>query len=439
MNTPFYNIGYNDNINGVINVPIGKNMILNLIPSMILFKGLFIIDNFVIFEDFKKLQKTMELLNVKFKLTNNSLLIDTTNITYNSLITMDAKHVRTSFLLGGCLLTLFNKALIANSTGCKDLQTSCRKVDIHIEGFKKMGVNVVDNNDTYTLWVSNKLTGTNFTCKKITVTGTLNLIFAAMGCEGITKIYNSAIEPEVITTINFLKKGGVNITVVDRIITIIGMYPYKPPKFNLCFELPSDRIIGGSLMILPLLLGGSLTIKGINLYNNLLSFIKFLKSIGASIIHKYEKTLDIITIKKTQKLNDFSIQSAPFPGIATDLIPFITILSIFDGLNSEIHDTIYDNRFAFLLFFKKIGLDKYIDFKTMDHVIIKCQNLNIHDFFSDKIVTIDSINNIRGAAALAWGCLKIKNIIKIPSTQINRGYYSIIKQLQDISIKINNN
>jgi UDP-N-acetylglucosamine enolpyruvyl transferase len=347
------------------------------------------------------------------------------------------------------MLTRDKKAYIPISYGwCTDMQSQKRACNFHLECFEKMGANIdiwsKENGDELVNIVGTSMEGTNYTFPKVSVTGTVNTVLAAIGCEGETILNNVALEPEVIFALNLFMEWGFNIKLnkENRQIIIQGIKNFSPIKLEkrMVLELPSDRLLAGSFMILALMKKSHLELEGNNIVVNNQTLIETLQNIGGQITIINNNKIKIHHDPKVHGLKPLMVEANPFPGIATDLFPFILVLSVFCQGTSHLKDNVYNTRaLSISLFLQKFDVN--IDIISGCEVFVnhKEQIPLIHN--NDYQKWLNNIQNIRGQTAAFFFLIISQEDFVIDfntfGNQIVRGYpYNyFMEDLKTIGLK----
>lgn len=245
------------------------------------------------------------------------------------------KTMRASILVLGPLLTKFGKAEVSLPGGCA---IGARPVDLHIAGMQALGAEVHVENGYIYATAENGLVGSEFSFDVISVTGTENLMMAAVLAKGTTVLNNTAKEPEIIDLANFLNMLGAKITGAGTSqITIEGVAELKGGEYSV---MP-DRIEAGTFLAAAACTSGHIRLKNVD-PTTLTAIIDKLILAGAQI-QLFDDEIEIdCTGKRPKAVN---VVTSPYPGFATDMqAQFMTLNAIADG-TSEIVETIFENRF----------------------------------------------------------------------------------------------
>tara|TARA_B100000287_G_scaffold368970_1_gene365560 strand:+ start:4332 stop:5591 length:1260 start_codon:yes stop_codon:yes gene_type:complete len=256
------------------------------------------------------------------------------------------KTMRASILVLGSLVARYGFARIALPGGCA---IGTRPVDFHLDALEKLGAKIELNNG-YIEASSKGLVGCEINFPGVSVTGTENIMMAAVLATGQTILRNVAKEPEVEDLANFLNSMGAKIrgAGTDEII-IDGVKDLTGTEFS----IPADRIEAGTYLIAAALTGGNVTISNVEAsrMNNILDKLKLS---GASImIGKNNVQLSM----KDNKILPVDISTAPFPGFPTDMQAQFTVLNALSNGSSVVTENVFENRFMHVQELKRMGCD----------------------------------------------------------------------------------
>lgn len=342
---------------------------------------------------------------------------------------IDGKGLRGSIMLVGPLLARFGKGSIPRPGGDK---IGRRRLDTHFEGLIKLGAEFNYNAEDYFYSVQAKeLIGTDMLLDEASVTGTANIVMAAVLAKGKTTIYNAACEPYLQQLCNMLIRMGANITGVgSNLLTIEGVESLNGTTHRI---LP-DMVEIGSWIGLAAMTQSELTIKNVQ-WEYLGQIPSVFRKLGLTI----EKKGDDIFIPahtegyEIQNYIDGSILTvadAPWPGFTPDLLSIVLVVATQARGSVLIHQKMFESRLFFV--------DKLID---MGAKIILCDphraSIIGHDFKSQlKAATLTS-PDIRAGISLLIAALSAQGTSTIHNIeQIDRGYERIVERLQKIGAKI---
>jgi UDP-N-acetylglucosamine 1-carboxyvinyltransferase len=256
------------------------------------------------------------------------------------------KTMRASILVLGSLVARHGFARIALPGGCA---IGTRPVDFHLDALEKLGAKIELKNG-YIEASSKKLIGCEINFPGVSVTGTENIMMAAVLAKGQTVLRNVAKEPEVEDLANFLNSMGAKIigAGTDEIV-IDGVESLDGSEFS----IPADRIEAGTYLIAAAITGGDVTISNVQAprMNNILDKLKLS---GASVIVG-DDTIQLIME------NDFilpvDISTAPFPGFPTDMQAQFTVLNALSEGSSVVTENVFENRFMHVQELNRMGCD----------------------------------------------------------------------------------
>jgi len=254
------------------------------------------------------------------------------------------KTMRASILVLGSLVARHGFARIALPGGCA---IGTRPVDFHLSALEQLGAKIELKNG-YIEATAKKLIGCEITFPGISVTGTENIMMAAVLAQGQTILRNVAKEPEVVDLAEFLNSMGANIFGAgsDEII-INGVRDLNESIFT----IPADRIEAGTYLIAAAITYGDITINNIdsNRMNNILDKLK----LSGAEITPYEDSIRLCMKENT--IIPVDISTAPFPGFPTDMQAQFTVLnSLADG-SAVVTENVFENRFMHVQELNRMG------------------------------------------------------------------------------------
>ena len=262
------------------------------------------------------------------------------------------KTMRASILVLGPLLANFGEAKVSLPGGCA---IGSRPVNLHIEGLKAMGANikVVDG---YIIAKAKKLKGAKISFSTATVTGTENIMMAAVLASGKTVIKNAAKEPEIIDLANCLRLMGAKIEGDGSSIIIInGVNKLKGCNYDV---LP-DRIETATFLVAAAITRGKLTLTHTR-PDTIKIVIDKLRKAGARVSIKN----DIIILEAKSQLDAVNITTNPYPDFPTDMqAQFIALNAISKG-KSRVVESVFENRFMHVQELIRMGADIDINGNT---------------------------------------------------------------------------
>ncbi len=281
-----------------------------------------------------------------------NVTLDASNI-HNPLAPYEmVKTMRASILVLGPLLARFGKARVSLPGGCA---IGSRPVNLHIKGLQAMGAEIHIEHG-YIEAKSERLKGARIFMDLVTVTGTENLMMAAVLADGTTVLENAAREPEVVDLAECLIKMGAKISGAGTdIITIEGV-----EKLQGCdYAIVCDRIETGTYLAATAMTGGRVKLN--NARADLLeAVIDKLREAGAKISHDANS----ITIESDGKLKAVNLRTAPHPAFPTDMqAQLMAMNTVADGV-AQVTETIFENRFMHVQEMRRMGAEIEVDGHT---------------------------------------------------------------------------
>ncbi|MDA7694485.1 UDP-N-acetylglucosamine 1-carboxyvinyltransferase [Flavobacteriaceae bacterium] len=411
-----------------------KNETLQILCAVLLTPETVTIHNIPDIVDVNKLIQLLKNFGVgvkKIKQGSYQFKADQVQLNYlnSNQFKVDGKGLRGSIMLVGPLLARFGKGSIPRPGGDK---IGRRRLDTHFEGLIKLGASFnYDKEDYFYSVEAEKLKGTDVLLDEASVTGTANIVMAAVLAEGKTTIYNAACEPYLQQLCGMLNRMGAKISGIgSNLLTIEGVTTLTGTDHTI---LP-DMIEIGSWVGLAAMTQSEITIKNVRW-----EYLGQLPSVFRKLGITLEKRGDDLFVPahhegyEIQSYIDGSIltiSDAPWPGFTPDLLSIILVVATQARGSVLIHQKMFESRLFFV--------DKLID---MGAKIILCDPHRAtvigHDFKSQlKAATLTS-PDIRAGVSLLIAALSAKGKSIIHNIeQIDRGYENIDTRLKQIGAKI---
>ncbi len=263
------------------------------------------------------------------------------------------KTMRASILVLGPLLARFGKADVSLPGGCA---IGPRPVNLHVAGLEKMGAEIHIENG-YIHARASRLRGARIVFDTVTVTGTENLMMAAVLADGETVLENAAREPEVVDLAEFLIGMGAKIAGAgsDRIV-IEGVAKLSGTEY----EVLPDRIEAGTYLVAGAITSGHIRAKNAR-PEHLDAVIGKLQAAGATVASG-ENWVEVDMRGRRPKAVD--IRTAPYPAFPTDMqAQFAALNTVASGVGTVV-ETIFENRFMHMLEMRRLGADIRIEGNT---------------------------------------------------------------------------
>jgi UDP-N-acetylglucosamine 1-carboxyvinyltransferase len=334
-----------NSLKGKVKISGAKNAALPIIASCLLTGGWHHVHKVPLLKDITTIKMIMAGMGVLFKDDDNHVSINSDNIKEYEAPYELVKTMRASIVLLGPLLARLGRAKISLPGGCAIGE---RPINLHLKALSAMGVDMFLDHGYINAKVG-QLKGADIFFDIPTVTGTENIMMAAVKADGVTILKNAAKEPEIIDLANMLRSMGARIK-GDGTDTIVihGVEELRPAEHTV---IP-DRIEAGTFMIASAMTKGDIKIQDCRL-DHLSAVVEKLRDVGARI----DETEDCVLARGSEIIKSVDIETMPFPGFPTDLqAQFMTLMSIADG-SSIIKETIFENRFIHVSELNRMGAD----------------------------------------------------------------------------------
>ncbi len=333
-------------LSGEVRASGAKNAALPILVSSMLTDGTCVYDNVPALKDIESICLLMEDLGARVETSGSMVEIDAKGIFKHEASYDLVRKMRASVLVLGPLVARMGRARVSLPGGCA---IGARPVDLHLKGLELLGADIKIEHG-YIDAVAPRLKGAEIYFDTVTVTGTENLMMAAVLAEGETVLQNAAMEPEVVALADVLKGMGADIDGAGTPeIRIKGRSSLSPVKASI---IP-DRIEVGTYMVAAALTGGDVTITHCNPHH-LTSVIEKLRQTGVKVDAIGDNAL---RINANGHIKSIDIKTIPYPGFPTDMqAQFMVLMSVADG-RSVITETIFENRFIHVSELKRLGAD----------------------------------------------------------------------------------
>ncbi len=412
-----------------------KNEALQILCAVLLTPNKVTINNIPDIIDVNKLITLLGNLGVKIQKNGpGSVTFQSDDVNVGYLETEDFKKeggsLRGSIMIVGPLLARFGKGYIPKPGGDK---IGRRRLDTHFEGFINLGAKFRYEREDHFYGVENKgrLKGAFMLLDEASVTGTANIVMAAVLAEGKTTIYNAACEPYLQQLCKMLNSMGAKITGVgSNLLVIEGVESLSGCEHRI---LP-DMIEIGSWIGLAAMTKSEITIKNVS-WDNLGVIPNVFRKLGITLERRGDDIYIPAHTKGYEVKTDIdgsilTIADAPWPGFTPDLLSIILVVATQANGDVLIHQKMFESRLFFV--------DKLID---MGAKIMLCDPHRAvvmgHNFKSQLKATIMSSPDIRAGISLLIAALSAKGTSTIQNIeQIDRGYERIDERLRALGANI---
>ncbi len=415
-------------------VPQGaKNEVLQVLCATLLTNGEVTISNIPNILDVNNLIQLLRDMGVKVAkqgVDTYTFQADEVNLSYlesEEFLTRCSK-LRGSVMLVGPMVARFGQAMIAKPGGDK---IGRRRLDTHFFGLQKLGA-AFDYNAAESIFKisATHLKGASMLLDEASVTGTANIIMAAVLAEGTTTIYNAACEPYIQQLCRMLNRMGARISgIASNLLTIEGVKELK----GCAHRILPDMIEVGSFIGMAAMTGSEITIKNVS-YDNLGIIPDSFRRLGIRLEQRGDDIFvprqDHYEIESFIDGSIMTIADAPWPGLTPDLLSVILVVATQAKGSVLIHQKMFESRLFFV--------DKLID---MGAQIILCDPHRAVVIGHDRNFRLRGGNmtspDIRAGIALLIAALSADGISRIHNIeQIDRGYQNIEQRLTALGARI---
>ncbi len=399
-------------LTGTLSVSGAKNAALPELAAACLCSGELVLTNLPVVEDIRVMLAALQQLGAEVdrEPVGHSARIHLPVVTSSEVPAEIVQTSRASILLLGPLLARTGRGRVSLPGGCP---IGDRKVNYHLEGLARMGAEIHENQG-YIEAVTDGLRGTEYRFPVKTVTGTENLIMAAVLARGTTVLGNCALEPEVGDLIELLRGMGADIASGGgEELTITGVARLEGTRHRI---IP-DRIEAGTFAIAGALPGNDLCSATAE-PAHLGSLLDLLRTVGADV--RVENGQLRVTAGST--LSPIEVETSPYPGFPTDLQAQLTTLLTQVPGTSRVRETIFNDRFRHIAELQRLG--------ASIEVVGDTARISGRVSLRGAVLTT---TDLRASAALVLGGLLAHGDTVIRNAyQLFRGYEGLAEKLQNV-------
>ena len=382
-------------LKGEVRISGAKNAALPILVSSLLVDGW---NTYTNIPDLKDIESTLQLLSslgAKVERKKDTVRIDASGLNNPEASYDLVRKMRASILVLGPLLARLKEAKVSFPGGCA---IGARPINLHLKGLARLGASV-EVEHGYIKASVDCLKGNSIYFDIPTVTGTENLMMAAVLANGVTILGNAACEPEIIALADVLNQMGADIKGAGTSeMTIKGVSSLNPVSVSI---IP-DRIEAGTFMVASALTGGDVTLTGCR-SDHLEAVIHKLNLTGAKVVVDGKN----MRVKGPDKIKSIDVKTLPYPGFPTDMqAQFMVLMSVASGI-SIISETIFENRFIHVSELRRMGAQ------------IKVSGNN---------ALVQGVKNLSGAPVMASdlrasASLILAGLVARGKTEVNRVYH----------------
>jgi UDP-N-acetylglucosamine 1-carboxyvinyltransferase len=382
-------------LEGTVRISGSKNAALPILFASLLTDGVSTCSNIPNLRDVDSTLLLLSTLGVRVEADAGTVRIDAGGLNRCEAPYDLVRKMRASVLVLGPLVARMKRARVSLPGGCA---IGARPINLHLKGLAALGAEIVLEHG-YVTASAQRLRGAEIYFDIVTVTGTENILMAAVLAEGTTVLRNAAREPEVVALAEVLNRMGAAISGAGTPeITIRGVDSLRA----VATEIIPDRIETGTFMAAAALTGGRVTITNCEP-----------KHVGATMDKLRQAGVQIsvqgrtITVQGPETLASADVKTQPYPGFPTDMqAQFMVMMSVADGV-SVISETIFENRFIHVSELRRMGADILV---------------------SGDTATVRGVPRLSGAPVMASdlrasACLVLAGLVAENTTEVQRVYH----------------
>lgn len=392
-----------------------KNAALPILFATLLAEQPSVISNVPVLKDIDTTFKLLTMFGAEVQRAGHQVTVDASHIHSQMAPYELVRTMRASILALGPLLARFGHAEVSLPGGCA---IGARPVNLHIDGLRKMGAEISVENG-YIKARAARLKGAHLVMDMVSVTGTENLLMAAVLADGVTIIENAAREPEVVDLAKYLVAMGAKISGAgSATIKVEGVERLTGAAHSV---LP-DRIETGTFLVAAAVTGGDVTCRNTD-PTELEVVLEKLREAGAEVTTGE----DWIRLNMTGRtLKSVNVKTTPHPGFPTDMQAQFTVLNVLAEGVGVVTETIFENRFMHVPELQRMGALIQLEGNTA-----MCQHTP--QLTAAQVMATD----LRASASLVIaGLVASGNTVVDRIYHIDRGYEQIEHKLQALGAQI---
>lgn len=382
-------------LEGRVKVSGAKNAALPILMASLLCDGWSTFSNVPDLRDVRSTIEILEYLGARVESRDHLVKVDGSSLLRYEAPYDIVRKMRASVLVLGPLVARLGRARVSLPGGCA---IGARPINLHLQGLAGLGARI-DISHGYVEAECKRLKGAEIYFDVVTVTGTENLMMAAVLAEGKTVLRNAAREPEVVALADALNAMGAQIEGAGTAeIVIVGVEALHPAEV----QIIPDRIETGTFMTAAAISGGDITICNC-LPEHVEAVSEKLRRTGAAI----EAGKNTLRVIGSEAITSVDVKTLPYPGFPTDMqAQFMALMALADG-HSLITETIFENRFIHVSELRRLGADITI---------------------SGNTALVRGVKGLSGAPVMATdlrasACLILAGLVAQGTTVINRVYH----------------
>lgn len=404
-------------LTGSVKISSSKNSSLPIIAASLLAEGEVVLKDLPRLVDVKTMIKLLFNLGAVINEDDGYTLINPTNLSHFKAQYDFVKTMRASILVLGPLLAKYGKTTVSLPGGCA---IGARPIDIHLDALTKMGATIELHAGYVCAKCSGPLRGAKISFSFPSVGATENIMMAAALARGTTVIKNAACEPEIVDLANFLNamggkvEGAGSSEIVIEGVTSLG-------ESGISYRVIPDRIEAATYIIAGILTNSNIRVENVGV-DALDSLFAVLEEMGAN----FSLGPDYVDIKKRNSLKGINVETAPFPGLPTDIQAQLMVLTTLADSPSTVTEHIFENRFMHVPELNRMGAN----------ILLKGHSA----FIAGKAKLMGAevmCTDLRASAALLLAALAAEGTSEIHRIyHLDRGYDRFDQKLKKLGVNI---
>jgi UDP-N-acetylglucosamine 1-carboxyvinyltransferase len=399
---------------GTVSISGAKNAALPILASSLLTDGTCRYTNVPDLRDIHSIAQLLQSLGARVDREEGRVVVNAASLASSEAPYELVRKMRASILVLGPLVARLKHARVSLPGGCA---IGARPINLHLKGLALLGAEI-DLQHGYVEARAERLKGAEIYFDTVSVTGTENLLMAAVLAEGVTVLRNAAREPEVVALAEVLTRMGARIEGAGTaVITVTGVDHLDAVETAI---IP-DRIEAGTFMVAAALTAGDVTLTGCNA-EHLGAVCDKLIQAGARV----DATAEGLRVRGRRPIAGLDIRTQTYPGFPTDMqAQFMVLMSIAEG-QSIITETIFENRFIHVSELRRLGADIVVSGET---AVIRGQAA----LSGAPVMATD----LRASASLILAGLVAEGVTEVNRVyHLDRGYERIEAKLQKLGASI---
>jgi len=401
-------------LRGTVDISGAKNAVLPAMVAALLTDEPVHLSNVPRLRDVETMGRLLRGLGARVELSEGEMTVTAAGLANPEAPYDLVRTMRASFVVLGPLLARLRRARVSLPGGCA---IGTRPINLHLHGLAALGASI-DIHDGYVEAKAERLRGTDIALDSASVGATENLMMAASLAEGKTVISNAAREPEVVDLAELLNKMGADIRGVGSdTITITGVRKLHGADHS---QIP-DRIEAGTYLILSLLTGGGVKVRGVK-REHLQALEARFHEAGATI----QESEQGLSVSCQGAPHAADVVTAEYPGFPTDMqAQWITLMAVASG-SSVVRETVFENRFQHVPELVRMGAD--ISVRGGTAVVRGAKELRGAPVM---------VSDLRAGAALVMAGLVAEGVTEVHRIyHLDRGYERLEEKLRALGASI---